>query len=180
MTNEWKRVKPTEVTKVGWRTIITKHFELPDGRTEDFQLYGGKDTACVIALTKDKQVITVLQFRPGPEKIMHEIPGGFVDEEGGNPEDAAIRELSEETGYKAGNVIYLGAICSDAYSTVNRHYYLAENCEFTPNTQELSGTEFVDIKLISIDTFLHNARLGLMTDTPAVFLAYERLKELSS
>lgn len=108
MAIEWNRVEPTETTKVGWRTIVTKHFQLPDGRTDAFQLYAGKDTACIIAVTKDRQVITVLQFRPGPEKIMHEIPGGFVDEEGGSPEHAAVRELSEETGYTAGKVTYLG------------------------------------------------------------------------
>lgn len=178
MAIKWNRVEPTETTKVGWRTIVTKHFQLPDGRTNAFQLYARKDTACIIAVTKDRQVITVLQFRPGPEKIMHEIPGGFVDEEGGSSEHAAVRELSEETGYTAGKVTYLGSICNDAYSTVNRHYYLAEDCEFVPNTQELSGTEFVEVKLVSIDTFLNNARLGLMTDTAAVFLAYEHLKAL--
>lgn len=180
MAIEWKRVEPTEITKVGWRTIITKRFELPDGRTEAFQLYGGKDTACVIAITKDKRVITALQFRPGPEKVMHEIPGGFIDEDGSNPEDTAIRELREETGYTVGKVTYLGAIFFDAYSAATRHYFLAEDCEHVPGAQELSGTEFIEIKLVPIDTFLENARKGLMTDTSAVFLAYERLKELDS
>ena len=172
----WKRIEPTETTKFGWRTIVTKHFELPDGRVEDFQLYGGKDSSCVIALTKDKRVITVHQFRPGPEKVMHEIPGGFIDDVGGDPAAAAIRELEEETGYTTGKISYLGEICCDAYSSTKRHYFIAEDCEYVPNTQHLSGTEFIEVKLVSVHQFLEDARNGLMTDSPAVLLAYDQLK----
>lgn len=179
----WKRIEPTEVQKVGWRTIVTKNFVLPNGNEHGFQIVNGEDThnAGVIGITKDKQVIVAKQFRPGPEKLMHEIAGGGVEKGETDYQTTALRELKEETGYvPTGAVTHLGDVYKDAYNNSTWHYYLAEDCELHPDGQQLDEHEFVEPVLVSIDEFLEFARSGGMTDVEAVFLAYDKLLELKN
>ena len=171
----WKRIEPTVNTKIGHRTVVTKLFEV-NGKSHDFQTYDkeGQEYAGVVALTKDGQALVIEQFRPGPEKIMYEIPGGFVDE-GENPEQAVARELLEETGYQAGSLRYLGKVHKDAYNNATWHYFLATDCVDLGNGQALEDTEEAYVKLISIEAFIANAKEARMADVEAVFLAYDEL-----
>ncbi len=177
--SEWKRIEPTDTEAIGHRAVVTKRFIMPDGTTGEFQTFNreGVHFAGVVALTTDRQVITAVQFRPGPEKMMYEIPGGGV-EANEDFKHAAVRELQEETGYVPGKVTELGVVYKDAYNNGTWHYYFAEDCELDAHGQQLDEGEHVDVKLISVADFLANARTARMTDTEAVFLAYDRLKEL--
>lgn len=174
----WPKITEDEVIKVGWRTLVKKTFRTPDGQEAEFTTNDnvGEVACAVIALTKDNQVVVAEQFRPGPEKIMQELPGGGGGRDE-NPQVAAMRELKEETGYTSEEVTYLGKIYKDAYTNSCRHYFLAKNCEKTAEP-ELDDFEFIDVKLISIETLFNNARNSMMSDTEAVFLAYEQLIDL--
>lgn len=176
----WQKIAPDEEIKVGWRHLVKKTFEQPDGQPAEYMTKDriGQVSVAVVALTVDNRVVVAEQFRPGPEKIMQELPGGGCDE-GEDHEAAALRELREETGYTSDDVTYLGGIYKDAYTNTLTEYYLARGCEKTTN-QELDPTEFVDVQLISIDQLFENARTKMMTDTDAVFLAYEALVSISN
>lgn len=152
---------------------------MPDKAIHHFQTYDTEDTeyAGIVALTKDNRVIIANQYRPGPEKMMEEIPGGFLDP-GEDPETACRRELTEETGYEADQMIYLGMVHKDAYHNAKWHYFLATDCIPHKDGQQTEDTEFINVKLISVDQFLQNGREGKMTDTEALFLAYEKLLKL--
>lgn len=175
----WPRLKPDEEIKVGWRILVRKTFEQPDGRPAEYVTKDAMDKVAVaiIALTKDNQVVIAEQFRPGPEKIFHELPGGGA-EQGEDYQAAVLRELHEETGYVSDDVMYLGKVYKDAYTNMTWHFYLAKNSH-QAHDQKLDDGEFVNVKLISIDQLFENARTAQMTDTEAVFLAYEELKLLS-
>jgi ADP-ribose pyrophosphatase len=173
----WKRIEPSSLEKVGWRKISRKTFEAPDGSSYPADIFDADGTRCVaiIALTPEKKVVIARQFRLGPEVVMDEIPGGYVDE-GEDPETAAIRELQEETGYGVGAVTYLGKVYKHAWMNTEWHFYLATDCTLGDKGQELEPTEFVDVDLISIGQLFENARTGKMTDTEGVLLAYDQLK----
>ncbi|MDQ3094192.1 MAG: NUDIX hydrolase, partial [bacterium] len=124
------------------------------------------------------KVITVSQYRPGPEKMMDEIMGGGVENEDKSFQEAAIREMKEESGYAPGNVIDLGTVYKDAYNNATWHYYMATDCVKTAEGQKLEESEFADVKLISVEELIKNARNAKMTDVEAVFLAYDELMKL--
>ncbi len=176
MNITWKRIEPTEVQKMGWRTVVFKNFELPDGKVHTFGIKEAENTHAIatIALTKDDKVIVGRQYRPGPEKIMTEIPGGGANA-GEDFEQAARRELQEETGYTAGKMTHLGDTYKDAYTNTLWHYFLAEDCTPHPDGAKPDEREFIEIKLISIPELFKIGRSTQMTDTEALFLAYERL-----
>jgi len=176
----YKRVEPTTVTKVGYLTVVSKHFVLPNGKTTQFDIDHPDGTALagVIALLPDKRVLVARQFRPGPEKLMDDLPGGFV-ENGENPEEAVRREFSEETGFALGELTYLGQVQTDAYTNITRHYFLATNCTPVDRQTTWDENEFIEQRLITIDELISNAKEGRMTDSVAVLLAYDKLKALS-
>lgn len=176
--DKWPNVGDNEVVKIGWRRLVKKTFTDPNGAEVEYMTQGlvGGTAAAVIALTPDNKVIIAEQFRPGPEKIMQELPGGSVD--GDEDEKQAVaRELLEETGYQAGKVEFLGVVYKDAYTNTQWHFYFARDCIDT-GKQHLDDGEFVNVKLISIDQLFKNAKSGVMTDVSAVHLAYEKLKAI--
>lgn len=176
----WERLEPTTITKVGWRTIVHKHFVTNRGAAVDADTTNAEKSqaAGMIALTTDGQVIIARQFRAGPELVMDEIPGGAVDT-GEEPEAAARRELQEESGYKAGEVQYLGRVFKDGWNNSEWHYFLATGCVPHPAGQALDEHEDIEVDLISIDQLIYNAKNAKMTDCEAVLLAYDKLQELN-
>lgn len=177
-----RRIEPTVVTKIDRRTVVIKTFERLDGAAHPFAtwLAEGSRSGAVIALTKDNHVIISRQFRPGPEKVMEELPGGNI-EDGEEPEAGIRRELKEETGYVPGTMELLGINSRDAYVNCKWYYYLALDCELSPDGPAHDAdeqTQGLEVNLISIEQLIANAKNDLMSDAPAVLLAYERLQEL--
>ena len=175
----WKRVEPTVVTKIGFRTVMVKHFTMPDGRLLDWTIMNedGWAAANAIIITTDNKVVVARQFRPGPEKIFDELPGGIVDA-GETPEECAVREAAEEVGYEPGNIEYLGACHYDAYVGGDRHYFLFTGCTPTEAGPQAEEDESIEVRLVSINELLKIAKSGKMTDPGAVLMAYDKLLDL--
>ena len=98
------------------------------GQAHDFYRIESVDWVNVVPLTLDDQVVMVRQFRHGSREVTLEIPGGMVDP-GEEPAAAAARELLEETGYRAGDVVSLGRVSPNPALFDNRvHTFLATAC----------------------------------------------------
>ena len=176
---EWQRYKEDEVVYPGRQRVTRKHFRSEDGGIFDFETVGFADhnAATVVAVTTLGRAIIARQFRVGPEAIMDECVSGAI-EPGETPEEAARRELLEETGYAPGQLDYLGNAHDHPYANMKRHYFLATNCEQVASPQ-LDDLERVEIDLIPIDTLISNAKAGKMTNGLAVLFAYDKLMELN-
>lgn len=81
-------------------------------RAGDFTVVHYPDWINVIALTPDRRVVMVEQFRFGTAELTLEIPGGVV-EPGEDPAETCRRELMEETGYAGGPVRLLGKVSAN-------------------------------------------------------------------
>ena len=77
------------------------------------------DYASVIAVTEERRILIVRQYRPAVEKYTWELPSGLVDP-GETPAEAARRELLEETGYQTPQVDVLGPMDPDTGRLGNR------------------------------------------------------------
>jgi 8-oxo-dGTP pyrophosphatase MutT (NUDIX family) len=105
-----------------------------DGAKHSFFVVEAPDWVNVIALTKEKEVVLIEQYRQGTEEVTLEIPGGMIDDSEAAV-DAARRELTEETGYESNEFLYLGKSRPNPAIQNNwMHHYLALDCEKTQET----------------------------------------------
>lgn len=103
----------------------------------------------VIPLTPDLNVVMVKQFRHGSKSICLEIPGGLIDDEA--PEDAAKRELLEETGYSGSEPEYLGSVSPNPALFDNICYtYLIKDCAKT-SEKILDPNEDIEVVLVRLE-----------------------------
>ena len=104
-----------------WFDLIAKKTDGPGGDKPYFSL-AMPDYVSVVAVTPDHRTVLVRQYRPAVEKFTLELPSGHVDG-GETPEQAAGRELFEETGYRSARLELLGSLCSDTGRMSNRVWY---------------------------------------------------------
>ena len=160
----------THISK--YQSIWKYHYKMPNGKPKAFEIHELGGTAVILPLTPDNQVITVSQYRPGPNKVLTALPAGFVDP-GETPLQAAQRELLEETGY-SGQITYIGDSYVDAYSTAIRHIFIARNCHPVAK-QNLDSSEFIEVKLMSIEALRQICLSGRITHGESVFIALENI-----
>ena len=177
MASEWELLRREPQGQAGRRVLVAKTFRLPDGSEKTFTVieHAAGTAAAVVALTVRGTVVVAEQYRPGPERVMAELPGGGV-EPGEALAEGAARELAEETGYVPGELAYLGEMRYDAYSGMARHYFLATGCE-RRHEQRLDPGEFVTVREVTPADLLTLAMSGAMTDPGGVLLALPYLMD---
>jgi 8-oxo-dGTP pyrophosphatase MutT (NUDIX family) len=115
----------------------------------------------VIPLTADEQVIMVEQWRHGTRSVHLETPGGLM-EEGETPEQSARRELLEETGYEASEVVRLGTVHPNpAIQTNLQHYILAKNCRkiAEPNLDHAEDIQVKPVPLVEVPRLIEKGEI---------------------
>ena len=98
-----------------WVQVVTKDVELgpPRGRETFWSVRTVTDYAAVLAITEDGRIPLVRQFRPALDDHVLELPSGGIDP-GESPEEAVRRELREETGCEADELVLLGSLYTDS------------------------------------------------------------------
>jgi 8-oxo-dGTP pyrophosphatase MutT (NUDIX family) len=119
--------------------FVTPWFQIlaasaPDGGQPHYVIQGA-DFVVIVALTPQNQLLLVRQFRVAAAAVTLELPAGHVDP-GETPEQAARRELLEETGYEADAFKLLGAL-SPSVARFTNHMW----CFFAANARPAVGAE---------------------------------------
>lgn len=168
----WEELSREMVFKKYGRMIEKVVYRLPDGKETDFYIKKEGPAVAILALTKGTNVILVNQFRPGPNEVLRELPGGYVEEKE-TPFVAAERELLEETGYK-GEIKWSKEVYDCAYSTMRRHCVIITNCNKVVEPKQ-DTYEKTKVEIVSLDEFITILRSGKMTDIEAGYLCLDHL-----
>lgn len=120
-----------------------------NGIKGDYVAMKAPDWAMVIAQLDDSFIL-VRQWRHASEKLTLEFPGGVVDSDE-EPADAARRELLEETGFEAGELIHLGSVSPNPALFKNRfHVFLARKLRATGD-QKLDDDELLTYETMPVN-----------------------------
>jgi ADP-ribose pyrophosphatase len=170
----WPRLSE-DVVYQGDRTIARRRYRQPDGQETGYDVILHGSVVSVLALDEVDRVVLTRQFRPGPERVLFDLPSGFIDD-GESPEEAAARELAEETGYE-GSLREVGCVTPNAYSTEARHVFVATGCRRSeePDTE---SNEDIDVELVSVDRLRELLRAGDLSVVDAAYLALDALGRL--
>ncbi len=118
------------------------------GKEQLWEWISKKDVVAILPFTKEGELILIKSFRVPIEGYCIETPAGLLDKPDENKEDAARRELLEETGYKAGEIVAFPPFWNTPGNMNNQVYpFVALNVEKVSDTH---GDDTEDIEVIKI------------------------------
>ena len=167
------------------RTVIGRNFRYPDGKILEFQSWHALSpknrASMVLPITADGLVIAVLQYCHAAARVMVEIPGGVRDTEEESDLEAAIKELREETGFEAEEIIDLGIVYFEPHNlTPDYHAFLGLGCRKVV-APKLDATESLLVETFRWDEWMDICRdPKLVRDSKSLavtFLAMPILQE---
>ena len=136
--------------------------ELPDGKQADREIVKHPGAVAMVPLLPGGDVLLVRQYRTAARRILLEIPAGTL-EPGEDPLIAAERELQEETGYKPGKLVRLGAqYTAPGYTSELIHLFLATELEAA--RLDADDDEFIEVVRLPFDEALRQVIAGEIPD----------------
>ena len=146
----WQVLSSTYLHRRPWLTLRQDRVRLPGGGIiEEYYVNEYSPWTNVVAVTTDRKVVLVRQYRYGLRAVHFEIPGGVVDP-GEDPLEAAQRELLEETGFGGGQWQPLISLCANpALQTNLTDSFLAIGVELM-QPPESHPTEELTIHVVPI------------------------------
>src|SRR5512140_3175923 len=113
-------------------------------KEHDFYIIDCVNWVNVVALTPDRQLVMIEQYRHGSNTVELEIPGGMIDSGDADPTSAGSRELREETGYEGEDARIIGKVFPNPAIMSNTCYtVLVENCRVVSPVQLDHGEDLI-------------------------------------
>ena len=136
---------------------------LPNGKPVGRELIRHVGAVCVVPLTEDGRVVVERQYRYPVNQVITEIPAGKLNFREEDREAAIRRELREETGAEAQELICLGPLYpACAYSDESITMYLAKGLTF--GSRDLDEDEFLNVQLVPLEELVRDIMDGKIPD----------------
>lgn len=178
---KWKVLSSEYLVKFPFFTARKDKCETPEGKiVEQYYVVELPTTACALAFTEEGEAIMIKQYRHPVEKVILELPGGFIDQHE-SPEIAMARELMEETGYEFSSIQQVGVIAANP-GVLNNYtaLFLAQGGKKV-GEQDLDHNEYIEIEKISLaevkDLLLEN-KIEQALHAMCMFYALKEMGEL--
>lgn len=173
--NPWKRLDTRHIYRNPWMSVREDKVIRPDGQEGIYGVVETRIATGVVALTPEREVYLVGQYRYPTDMYSWEIVQGGTDE-GEDPLEACQRELQEEAGLIARRWERLGGEVhlSNCISSEIGYVYLAEDLIETEATPD--GTEVLQVRKAPLEEALMMAKTGGIVDAVSiigVFLAHD-------
>jgi len=139
---------------------------LPNGRKSFREWINHPGAICCIPILPDGKIAMILQYRYAVKQEMLELPAGKLDK-GETPENCAIRELEEETGYRANSLTFLANI-HPAVGFANEKMWLYLAKELKKTEPKLDSDEFIELIPTKLEDSVEMVYNGEITDAKTI------------
>ncbi len=175
MSDRGERLATREIFRGRTIHVAVDRVRLPNGREMDVELVHHSGAAAVVPLLDDGSVLLVRQYRYATGGWLLEIPAGKLDADE-SPEDCAIRETEEETGYRPGELQPLGWIwTTPGFADEKIWLFLATGLQQT--AQVLGDDEVLSLERMPLAAAVEKAANGEINDSKSV-VALLRVREV--
>lgn len=159
---EGERLATREVFRGRTIRLDVDRVRLPNGREMDFEMIHHPGAAAVVPVLASGEVLMVRQYRYATGGWLLEVPAGKLDP-GETPETCARREVEEEVGHRAGELVELGWIWTTPGFTDEKIWiYLATGLEET--RQGLQDDEVLTVEKVPLEEAVGMAARGEIVD----------------
>lgn len=160
-------------------SIRRDHLRTPDGHTTKFDIVEHHGSVVLLPIDDDGNLLFVRQYRHAAADDLLELPAGTLDGPDEAPLHCAEREVREETGMAAGELVELGKFfLAPGYSTELMTVFLATELRFDPLDPD--ADEFLQVEKVPLAEALSLAESGKMPDAKtlaALLMARPHLKK---
>ncbi|MEG4204953.1 NUDIX hydrolase [Microcoleus sp. Pol7_A1] len=176
---KWKLLRSRFVLNNKWCQVRQDEIELPSGQIiDDFFVQVRPNIALVFATTEQQELVFVRQYRHGAGEILLELPAGTFNPAEESGKSAAARELAEETGYVAEEILELATLYDNPVKDTNCIYlFFAKNVKLASQIQ-LDITEDIEVVLVPLaEVFckIANREICVSGSIAAIFLGLDFL-----
>jgi ADP-ribose pyrophosphatase len=162
----WLRRSSRQIFASAWFRLRQDEITLPSGDDITYTVIEHDGWAMTVPVLADGRVVMERIYRHPLQRTQLECPSGGCD--GDDPDTAARRELQEETGYVAGELVHLGRFASCS-GTSEEEYDVFLAPEPAPGGQmRRENTEQMEIELIPLVDLRRMALAGEIEDGPSV------------
>ncbi|MEI7465989.1 MAG: NUDIX hydrolase [Burkholderiales bacterium] len=156
------RLESKQVFRGSFLDVRCDLVRLPNGATTSREYIVHPGAVMIVPLLDDGRLVIERQYRYPVAQVMVEFPAGKL-EAGEPPLVCAIRELAEETGYRAAEWARAGITHNAiAYSTEGIEIWFARG--LTLGVNQLDEGEFLDVSTATLEELEEAARVGTLTD----------------
>jgi len=129
-------------------TMVEDTLEFADGTTFEYVYFKSCGTVAVAAFTEDNKMILTKQYRHPLGMVVYDIPGGAIEDDE-TPQEAALRELEEETGYTAEKLERIGRFSRGPSSqAITEIFFTKAKRKGTFNSKEIAQVELMSFNQI--------------------------------
>jgi ADP-ribose pyrophosphatase len=161
-----------------WLRVISEDLLLPNGRrVNDYLQLEAPDFVVVVALTEQGHMVLLQCYKHGLEGTDLQPAAGYLEPDE-TPEQAARRELLEETGFQAGELQLLGTCVVDGNRGAGHaHMFLATGCRqiSKPQSGDLEEQQVLVLPLNQAFGLWRAGEFGQLGPSAAMGLALDRL-----
>ncbi len=163
MNLEEKKLSSEEIFNGVAIHLFKDEILLPNGKKSVREVIRHPGAVCVLPLTEQGEIIFVNQFRYALGKVTLEVPAGKL-EKGEDPLVAAMRELSEETGLDAKNVVAMGELYTTP-ALIDEIIYMYIATDLYQGEKHPDEDEFVDTVKIPLEKAVEMVMNGEIRDS---------------
>ena len=156
-----------------WFSIVAKEIK---NTQSPYYIMDATDCVSIIAMSKDKQVLLVRQYRPTMDIETLELPSGHI-EPGETPVQAAHRELLEETGYIAENLELLRVLVPETGRIGFKSWcYFASNVTWVKNPDAKEILALIKCNQDKLLDYIKSGEINNALDIAIIFLSIQNKK----
>ena len=179
---DWKILKSEVVIDTPHLRLRRDRIELPTGNIIDgYHVRETRGFVIIFPLTPEENVVLVRQYKHGIGEVVLELPAGMIDQ-GESAEEAALRELAEETGYAPRSTLERieTFIVDPTNSNARFTLFLARDVALTQQ-RHLDPTEEIDVELVPITRLvdlMRGGEINVCNHVGAIYTVLDRLGRL--
>lgn len=173
----WQVLESKQLVSERWLQLREDRVRLANGHEiERFHVIHAPDWASVLCVTEQSEVVLVRQYRHGLGAPSLELPAGVIEPHE-TPEEAARRELVEETGYEADDWVRIQSVSTEpARHTTQAHFFCARNARLArpASPEETEVLEIVTVPLADLARLATDGSIVHGVHVGAVLAALQR------